>query len=67
MCNSFNCFVLHQQTPLHLAAKEGRFEKILGYLIDKRADINIKDNDGVKLHHYKLVLLLIPRQWRRCY
>ena len=49
-CNSFNYFVLHQQTPLHMAAKKGRFENILGYLIGKGANINIKDNDGVKIH-----------------
>ena len=42
-----------------MAAKKGRFENILGYLIVKGADINIKDNDGVKnTCHYKLVLLM---------
>jgi len=33
-----------------LAAKKGRFEKVLGYLIGKGADINIEDNEGVKIH-----------------
>ena len=40
-------FVPHQQTPLHLAAKRGRFENTLKYLIARGADINIKDIDGV--------------------
>ena len=52
LCKSFNYFVLHQRTPLHLAAEQGRFENILGYLLDKGADINIKDNDGVNTCNY---------------
>ena len=46
---SLNCFVFHQQTPSHLAAEKGRFENTLKYLVDKQADINIKDNDGVNI------------------
>ena len=42
-------FVFHQQTPSHLAAEKGRFENTLKYLVDIGADINIKDNDGVKI------------------
>ena len=37
---------LHQMTPLHVAAETGRCE-ILGSLIEKGGDINIKDEDGV--------------------
>ena len=33
-------------TPLHVAAKNGRFA-LVKLLVDKKADINIKDNDGV--------------------
>ena len=33
-------------TPLHLAAESGRV-KILGYLVDQGADINIQDDNGV--------------------
>ena len=47
---NFSYFVLHQRAPLHLAAEKGRFENILGYLIDQGAGINIKDNEGVKIH-----------------
>ena len=34
-------------TPLHLAAKSGHI-KIVTYLCDDEADINIQNNDGVK-------------------
>ena len=37
---------LHQLTSLHLAAESGRI-KILKYLVDKRADINHQDDNGV--------------------
>ena len=33
-------------TPLHMAAKRG-CSYLVGYLIDKEADINIKDDNGV--------------------
>ena len=33
-------------TPMHMAAERG-FVKIVDYLIDKGADINIKDENGV--------------------
>ena len=36
----------HQMTPLHLAAESGRV-KILRYLVDQGADINIQDDNGV--------------------
>ena len=36
-------------TPLHLAAKSGHV-KIVNYLCDEGADINIQDNDGVNLN-----------------
>ena len=37
----------HQQTPLHWAAGEGE-EDTVQLLIEKGADINIKDNLGVR-------------------
>ena len=40
-------------TPLHLAAKSGHV-KIVIYLCDQGADINIQDNDGVNLSAGKL-------------
>ena len=33
-------------TPLHAAAERGRF-RIVKYLIDKEAEINAENNDGV--------------------
>ena len=33
-------------TPLHLAAESGHI-KILRYLVDQEADINIQDDNGV--------------------
>ena len=57
-CKSFNYCVFHQQTPSHLAAEKGRFENTLKYLVGKRADINIKDNDGVII-----ILILLIRVW----
>ena len=36
----------HQETPLHWAAIEGK-EGTVQLLIEKGADINVKDNDGV--------------------
>ena len=38
---------LHQKVPLHMAAEEGH-KDIVECLVDKGADINIKNNDGVK-------------------
>ena len=44
-----------------MAAKKGRCEQILGYLVGKEADINIKDENGVNIYHCtnksRLVLL----------
>ena len=37
---------LHQMTPLHLAAESGHI-KIVHYLLDQEADINIQDDNGV--------------------
>ena len=45
-----------------MATQKGRFEEILGCLITNRADINMKDNNGVNTCHYtvnnKLLLLI---------
>ena len=42
----FCCLFLHQMTPLHAAAEKGCFN-IIKPLVDKGANINIEDNDGV--------------------
>ena len=34
-----------------MAAKKGRCEQILGYLVARGADINIKDKNGVRICH----------------
>ena len=33
-------------TPLHLAAESGRI-KMVNYLVEQGADVNIQDNNGV--------------------
>lgn len=40
---------VHQWAPLHVAAERCRCEQILGYLVEKEADINIQDNKGVNI------------------
>ena len=40
-------------TPFHLAAESGHV-KIVNYLCDEEADINIQDNDGVNLNAGRL-------------
>ena len=37
---------LCQQTPLHMVVRQGQMHTV-ECLVDQRADINIKDNDGV--------------------
>ena len=39
-------FSLHQSTPLHKAAERGH-KDIVMFLVKKRADVSIKDRDGV--------------------
>ena len=39
-----------------MAAKKGRCKQILRYLVDKGADINIKDKNGVNIDILVLVL-----------
>ena len=39
-------FFLHQMTPLHSTAKIGHI-KVLGYLVEQGADINIQADNGV--------------------
>ena len=40
-------YFLHQMTPFHVAAEKGRCEAIMGHLLRKGGNINIKDDDGV--------------------
>ena len=40
-------------TPLHLAAESGHV-KVVNYLCDEGAHMNIQDNDGVILIAYRL-------------
>ena len=43
------CFAfLYQQTPLHIAARQG-YVKTVECLVEKGADISIKDNNGVSI------------------
>ena len=42
---------LHQMAPLHLAAESGRI-KMIDYLLDQGAGINIQDENGVSLLNY---------------
>ena len=39
---------LYQLTPLHMAAKRG-CTSLVKYFIDKEADVNIKDHNGVSI------------------
>ena len=41
-------FIIHQMTYLHLAVEVGHM-KTVKYLVDKGADINIKDDLGVSV------------------
>ena len=41
-------FSLYQRTPLHIASKEG-YRYTTECLVDKGADINMKDDDGVSV------------------
>ena len=47
-------------TPLHVAAERGH-PRIVEYLVDKGADIDIQDKNGVNMYDYSnhSVLLLI--------
>ena len=40
-----------QQTPLHVAVSNGR-DYMVKYLVEKAADMNIKDKDGVSVKLY---------------
>ena len=51
------CLSLHQMTPLHVVAEKGDRLDIVKYLLDKGADINIKDYNGVS----KTILLIQQR------
>ena len=42
-------------TPLHLAAEIGHIKKVT-YLCDNGADINIQDNDAVKINAGRLAI-----------
>ena len=41
-------FSLYQMTPLHLAAERGSI-RIVKYLVEQGAEINIRDNNGVSV------------------
>ena len=45
------CFIFFQETPLHMAAKEG-YEHTVRYLCKYGADTTLKDNDGVSRCDY---------------
>lgn len=49
-------FLFHQMTPLHMAAGQGCVETVK-CIVDKGADINIQDYNGVML--VNLLILLI--------
>ena len=42
---------LHQITALHIAAERGHI-KIVEYLADKGADVDIQDKNGVSVHDH---------------
>ena len=42
-----------QQTPLHVAVSKGR-DYMVEYLVEKGADMNIKDKNGVSVKLYLL-------------
>ena len=44
------CVSLYQHTPLHIAAGNG-YKRTTERLIEKGADFNIQDNDGVSIIH----------------
>ena len=48
---TFKIYSPHQYTPLHAAALEGHVD-IVRYLVDKDADPNIKDKNGVSEREY---------------
>ena len=48
MVTKTTVFSLSQQTPMHTAAKDGNEFTMKG-LVKLGGDINIKDNDGVRL------------------
>ena len=54
--NVSNLF-LNQRTPLHIAVREGQ-EYTVKSLVDKGADISIKDNDGVSETGSRLLVQL---------
>ena len=47
MVDHVQIFAPHQMTPLHLGAGKGK-EDTVQLLIEKGADVNIKNNDGVR-------------------
>ena len=51
----FSTFFLHQMTPLHLAAESDRI-KMVNYLVEQRADVNIQDHNGVIIFGHTMSL-----------
>ena len=68
----FNFFLFiyspHQFTPLHIAAKAGHVDTVR-CLVDKGANINIKDGNKVREQEYSAVskLVLLVRVWLGMY
>ena len=54
-------FLFHQMTPLHLAA-EGAHIKIVEYLVDQNANINIQDDNGVNTLDHAYISFYV-QQW----
>ena len=44
----YNGFFLYQWTPLHMAARKGH-DQMVEFLVDKKADIDITDYNGVSI------------------
>ena len=50
---------LYQRTPLYIAAKEG-YEYTVKYLVQKGADANLTDNEGVSMWKIQAIQITLP-------
>ena len=57
-------FSLRQETPLHVAAREGNMDAAQ-FLIRNGADVNIKDKDGVGRLVLLIAFILRPQKFTR--